>query len=287
MPIFKIKNKKIKQIPIDLSYFIDEGALRDFFADNLEDLLGLKFLDKEYRTKDGRIDTIAIDETGAPVIIEYKWGEKDNILPQGLFYMDWLKENKPLFEFLVKNKFGKKTKINWDNPRLILISQSFDRYTLSAVRQVKNSVELIEYIPYSSELIYLETVYSPDVVKLTEKRTEKGVYDINYHLDKADELIKNNFYYFQEEIKKWPNVEEKIDQKVGITYRTTKSFVRFEFGKSVLYILLREPKYNDPRKMVEDVANRGWGYKGQIKVKTNKDNEYILGLIKQSYESTL
>ena len=137
MPLFQIKNNKVTQIAINLLHFKDEAALRDFFAVNLEDLLGLRFLAKEYPTRDGRIDTLAIDETGAPVIIEYKWSEKDNILPQGLFYFDWLKENKRLFDLLVKDKLGKQTTVNWDRPRVILIAQGFDRYTLAAVRQVK------------------------------------------------------------------------------------------------------------------------------------------------------
>lgn len=75
MPIFQIKNRKVAQVSFDLNYFSNEAALRDFFADNLEDLLGMRFLAKEYPTTDGRIDTLAIDETSAPVIIEYKWGQ--------------------------------------------------------------------------------------------------------------------------------------------------------------------------------------------------------------------
>ena len=39
--------------------------MRDFFAENLESLLGMKFLAKEYPTTDGRIDTLALDEANA------------------------------------------------------------------------------------------------------------------------------------------------------------------------------------------------------------------------------
>ncbi len=85
MPIFQVKNKKTTQVLFDLNYFSNEAALRDFFADNLEDLLGIRFLAKEYPTMDGRIDTLAIDETNAPVIIEYKWGQDGAIFTQGLF----------------------------------------------------------------------------------------------------------------------------------------------------------------------------------------------------------
>jgi len=293
MPLFQRKNKKVCQVSMDLRQFRNEAVLRDFFAVNLSDLLGLKFLGKEYPTKDGRIDTLAIDEIGTPVIIEYKWGEKNNILSQGLFYMDWLKENKRLFNLLVADKLGKKNRVTWDSPRLILIAQGFDRYTLSAVRQVKNSVELIKYTPYSSDILYLERVYSLDTAKPmaeTARRKEQRVYGTNYHLSKANDNVKEMFFILQEEIIKWANVEEKADQKVGITYRATKSFVRFEFGKSYIDVLIRDSRYGlkiDQRKMVKDITSFGWGYKGRAKLKSKKDVNYVLDLIRQSYESIL
>lgn len=293
MPLFQVKNKKVNQVSVDLTQFKNEAALRDFFAENLEDLLGLRFLAKEYPTKDGRIDTLAIDETGAPVVIEYKWGEKDNILSQGLFYIDWLKENKPLLNLLVADKLGKDVKVNWDSPRLLLIAQGFDRYTLAAVRQVKNIVELIKYTPYSSEILFLETMYSPETVKPVSeniRRKEQEIFNIDYHLNKVNDNVKEIFYALQDEIKKWANVEEKSDQKVGITYRTTKSFVRFEFGKSYIDVLVRDSRYGhkiDPKGMVKDISSFEWGYKGRVKLKAKDDIEYVLDLIRQSYESTL
>lgn len=292
MPLFQIKNDQASQVPINLKHFKDEAALRDFFGRNLEGLLGLKFLANEFQTKDGRIDTLAFDETGAPVIIEYKWGEKDNILPQGLFYFDWLKENKRLFDLLVASKLGKEVKVNWDRPRVILIAQGFDRYTVSAVRQVKH-VELIKYTPYSSDILFLETVYSPDTVKPVAEPTAKrepGVYGIEYHLNKVNPDVKEIFYSFQEQIKSWANVEEMADQKVGITFRTTKSFVRFEFGKSYIDVLVRDSRYGhkiDPKGMLKDISSFEWGYKGRVKVRSKDEVNYVLELIRQSYESTL
>lgn len=293
MPLFQVANNKARQVPIDLRQFKDEAALRDFFADNLDSLLGLRFLVNEFRTRDGRIDTLAIDETGTPVIIEYKWGEKDNILSQGLFYIDWLKENKPSFELLVADKIGKGQKVSWSSPRLLLIAQGFDRYTLSAVRQVKNSVELIKYTPYSSDIVFLENMYSPDTVKPvteTAKKKEAGAYGLEYHLGRVNKDIKEVFYLLQDEIKKWPNVEEKADQKVGITYRATKSFVRFEFGKSYIDVLVKNSRYGhkiDPKGMVKDISSFEWGYKGRIKLRAKEDVPYVLDLIQQSYEATL
>ncbi len=295
MALFQTKNSKVAQVGIDLLQFRNEAALRDFFAANLEELLGLRFLANEYSTKDGRLDTLAIDETGTPVIIEYKWGEKDNILSQGLFYMDWLKENKRLYDLLVADKLGKDVRVVWDSPRLLLVAQGFDRYTLSAVRQVKNSIELIKYTPYGSGILHLETVYGSETVRPVAempKKTdpEEGKYSFDYHLNKVNEGVREMFYTLQAEILKWTNVEEKADQKVGITYRTTKSFVRFEFGKSYINVLVRDPRYDhkiDPKGLLKDVTSFGWGYKGVAKLKSKEDVQDVLELVRASYESTL
>ena len=170
MPIFQIKNKRVAQVSFNLDYFDNEAALRDFFANNLEDLLGMRFLAKEYPTTDGRIDTLAIDETNAPVIIEYKWGQNDAIFTQGLFYFNWLRKNKKHFDLLVADKLGKDVKVNWSSPRVILVSQGFDNRTIIAVQEV-DYVELIKYTPYKQDILYLETVYSPN--KRSEEHTSE------------------------------------------------------------------------------------------------------------------
>lgn len=218
--------------------------MRDFFADNLEELLGMQFLAKEYPTTDGRIDTLALDEVNSPVIIEYKWGQDNAIVVQGLFYYDWLTKNKKHFDLLVADKLDKDVKVKWDNPRVILVSQGFDNRTIAAVQQIEN-VELIKYIPYKKDILYLENVYSPKIVKTFRERptrddneNEEIVHDLNYHLDKTGSEMKEIFYKLQEKLKLLPSIEEITDQKVGITYKTTKSFTRFEFGRSYLGVLI-------------------------------------------------
>jgi predicted transport protein len=296
MPIFQIKNSKVSQVASDINHFKDEAALRDFFADNLESLLGMRFLAKEYRTTDGRIDTLAIDEANSPVIIEYKWGQDNAIVVQGLFYYDWLKKNKQHINLFVADKLGKDVEVNWDRPRVVLVSQGFDNRTIVAVEHF-DFVELIKYTPYKNDILYLENVYSPKAAKSSRATTatkekekdEEPEYDLAHHFNRhnATDEIKNIFYKLQEKAKTLPGVEEVVNQKVGITYKTTKSFTRLEFGKTVIDILLRDAKYNDPKGMVDDVTSFGWGYKGRVKIKALADVDYVFGLIKQSYESTL
>ena len=53
------------------------------------------------------MDTLGIDENGCPVIIEYKRASNENVINQGLFYLDWLKDHRGDFELLVLKKLGK------------------------------------------------------------------------------------------------------------------------------------------------------------------------------------
>ncbi|MDD2392293.1 MAG: hypothetical protein PHU94_05115, partial [Bacilli bacterium] len=235
-------------------------------------------------------DTLAIDESNNPVIIEYKLEQDSNVLVQGLSYFSWLEKNSKHFELLVHEKINKDIKVNWDNPRIILIARGFDNRTISAVKAVDN-VELYKYVPYNQDIFYLENIYNPNGGQiLKEKRiienTDK-VYDINYHIGDLNKEIQKIFYNLQEQVKLLPGVEEVINQKSGITYRTTKSFSRFEFGRSYIRVLVKDYKYNDLKNLVRDITSFKWGYKGEIKINSIKETNDVFELIKQSYESTL
>lgn len=290
MAIFKINNKKVEKYVIKNDGFGDEFKLRDFFADNLESLLGIRFIEKEYPIIEGRIDTLGLDENNSPVIIEFKWKENDEVLAQGLFYYNWLLNNKKHFDLLVENKLGKKIKINWEQPRVILIAQGFGRYITGAVQQEKN-IELITYQYYSPDILQLESIYSPKIIKQQKtglKTLDKNNYDLDFHLNKTSNVIQSKFKTLREKILQLSEVEEKAQQKTGITYRTTKSFVHFHFYPSWIQILLRDPIYKiDTNHWVKDVTSNEWGYKGMIKFLENSDVDYFFELITKSYESTI
>ena len=68
-----------------------EKSLQVLIEKHLQELLGVRFLASEYstgKTQAGRIDTLGIDENGSPVIVEYKRAVNQNVINQGLFYLD-------------------------------------------------------------------------------------------------------------------------------------------------------------------------------------------------------
>ncbi|MCL7466845.1 hypothetical protein MXB90_17640, partial [Phaeovulum sp. NW3] len=67
---------------------------------------------------------MTIDENGSPVIIEYKRTSSENVINQGLFYLDWLMDHRGDFEVLVMKTLGTEAAntIDWTAPRLICIA---------------------------------------------------------------------------------------------------------------------------------------------------------------------
>jgi predicted transport protein len=291
MSIFKIDSNKARQLKT--FNFRSEKELQSLIESNLEDIFGIKFIASEFSTGEkhgGRIDTLGLDENSSPVIIEYKWGEKDNVINQGLFYLDWLVDHKGDFQILTEKKLGKKVKIDWSQPRLILIASSYNRYDKHAINRMSENIELWTYT------LYEDGVFEANIEGSSQASNKKGKritridytkYDLNYHLNKTSKDLQQKFNEIREIILELPNVQEKPEQKSGVTYKTTKSFVRFEFRNSSINLLLREPKYDDPRKLVKDITSFEWGYKGLVKIIKETDINYVFNLIKQSYEETL
>lgn len=82
----------------------NEKPLQDQIERNLDTYLGVRFLATEYSTgvnHGGSIDTLGIDENDSPVIIEYKRSMNENVINQGLIYLEWLLDHKADFELLV------------------------------------------------------------------------------------------------------------------------------------------------------------------------------------------
>lgn len=140
-----------------------EKSLQIYIEKNLEPLLGITFLESEYstgKTHGGRIDTLGIDENGFPVIIEYKRAINENVINQGLYYLDWLLDHKAEFELMVLKKLGEDygERLDWSNPRLLCIAGDFTKYDTHAVQQINRNIELIRYRKFDDDLLLLELV---------------------------------------------------------------------------------------------------------------------------------
>lgn len=193
----------------------------------MEELLGMRFLAKEYRIPSGRIDTLSLDENGSPIIIEYKWGQDDAIITQGLFYYDWIKKNKQHIDLLVADKIGKEFEVNWDHPRIVLISGGFDVRTVVAVEHF-DFIDLIKYKSYEGGIIDLQKINNSTGTKSVRHTTVKSAdhekesdeepgYDLAYHLGRHNSSgeVEKIFSELQKKVRALPDTEEIANQKSG------------------------------------------------------------------------
>jgi predicted transport protein len=136
-----------------------EKSLQTLFEANLEALLGVRFLASEFITNaGGRMDTLGIDENNAPVVIEYKRASNENVINQGLFYLDWLMGHRKDFEWLVMERLGKEVaqKVDWPGSRLICVAGDFQKWDEHAVKQMNRTIDLVRYRRYGDDLLLLE-----------------------------------------------------------------------------------------------------------------------------------
>src|SRR4051795_3534952 len=140
-----------------------EKSLQTLIEHNMETLFGVRCLASEYSTgkkHGGRMDSLGIDENGNPVIFEYKRAANENVITQGLFYLDWLMDHRGDFELLVLKQLGPTATVDWSNPRLVCVAGDFNRYDEHAIGQMNRSIELVRYRSYEDQLLALDLVAS-------------------------------------------------------------------------------------------------------------------------------
>src|SRR5450755_3829004 len=140
-----------------------EKSLQSLMEQHLESFLGVRFVASEHvtgKTHRGRIDTLGLDDNNCPVIIEYKRALNENVISQGLFYLDWLMDHQGEFTLQVLKRLGAEwsEKIDWSGPRLLCIAGDFSRYDEYAVLQIPRNIELLRYRRYGGDLLLLELV---------------------------------------------------------------------------------------------------------------------------------
>lgn len=174
-----------------------EKELQTVIENNMNTFFGVTFLASEYRTTDGgRMDSIGIDENHCPVIFEYKRSMKENVINQGLFYLNWLLDHKDSFKVLVIEKLGLKAadNIDWTMPRVVCIAGDFTKYDESAIKQMNRNISLIRYKKFGDDLLMFEqineniaTAISEDTSVSKPKSTDKTFEE---QINGADKEIK-------------------------------------------------------------------------------------------------
>lgn len=280
-----------------------EKSLQVLIERNLEAMLGVTFLASEYSTgpkHGGRIDSLGMDENGCPVIIEYKRATNENVINQGLFYLDWLMDHRAEFQLLVQSRLGKESaeKIDWSAPRLLCIAGGFSRYDEHAVQQMNRNIELIRYKRFAEELLLLELMNAVTVKPVPEPKPEAGALAPNSYKTISDILsvLNGELLDLYEELRAYllalgDDVQEKV-LRFYVAFKRIKNFACVEVrpAKGVLLVFLKI----DPGSIeivegfTRDVSSIGHFGTGELEVTiTNRvDLEKAKALIQSSYDAS-
>jgi predicted transport protein len=297
--LFKLSGPTAVEIPGTAGGL--ERSLQTLIEKNLEAMLGVQFLASEYstgKTHGGRVDTLGIDENGCPAIVEYKQAISENVVSQGLFYLDWLLDHKAELKLLVMEKLGRKTAedIDWSDPRLICIASDFTRYDEHAVRQMDRNIDLVRYRRFGDDLLAMELVHrtsenpkegvraahpAKKSRTIKDKLVDEAISGADSHIRDIYELLRAFVLGLGDDVQ-----EKRL--KLYIAFRRIKNFASIVVQKKTIYAYLKL----DPTKtkiedgFVRDVRKIGhWGTGDvEVTVRSKEDLQRAEPLIARSYE---
>lgn len=288
--LFKIKNDTVKEL--EGKSLAIEKSLQQLFEKHLETLLGIRFLASEYTTGKkhaGRIDTLGIDENNSPIIIEYKRSINENVINQGLFYLDWLLDHKAEFELMVLRKFGDEVAnaIDWSNPRLLCIAGGFTKYDEYAVQQINRNIELYQYKHYEDSYILLDLINASTAQTTNSKEDTTVASAVSMHTTRVKTV---SDYLDQANIKLTDRFEELKDYMMSLSddvqMKTLKHYIAFkriknfacvevhpQTEKILLYLKVNPETVTLEPGFSRDVRNIGHFGTGDLEITISKDSD--------------
>ena len=293
LKLFNIKSV-VKELPAKQVTL--EKELQTLLEKNMQTFFGVTFLKSEFKITNGRMDSIGIDENNCPVIFEYKRSVNENVINQGLFYLDWLLDHKADFKLLVMDVLGaeKADEIDWSMPCVICIANDFTKFDEHAVNQMQRNIKLVRYRKFGDELITLEHLNAPNVQPLSADgsitTTKKAVgkdKDFKQYFAEAGEKNQNLFYSIKDYILSLGDDVSENQLKLYVAFKKAKNIVCAEVyqGCVLLHLRLNPDTVTLIPNFVEDVRSKGhWGTGDlRIIIKTMEDFENAKALINRAY----
>ncbi len=271
-----------------------EKELQTLIENNMEEFFGVRFLKSEYVITDGRVDSIGLDENNSPVIFEYKRSSSENVINQGLFYLDWLMDHKADFKLLAIDKLGEEVAetIDWSVPAVICIASDFTRYDVHAVNQMARNIKLVKYCKYGDDLLLFEHLNAPVVKANSNKEgSTSGNYSQKTHLEKlesANDNIKDLYDSLCNYIESLGDDIVANQLKYYLAYKKVQNVFCIEIMKSKIYVRTKlDPSSVELEEgFTKDMTNIGHYGTGdlEIELKNDADFQKAKDLIDRAYE---
>lgn len=270
----------------------------------MEAMLGIRFLASEYPTGPwhrGRIDTLGLDENGAPVVVEYKKTVDSGVLSQASSYLSWLCSARHEFEALVRERLGSAAvdEIDWRNARAVCIAGDFSRHDRVAVYDNRRRMDLVRYRVFDGGLLSLMLIESspgsagsaPARQGTRERRTATGAGDgLRAAPTSVPGCLQDLYGELDEALTAWGEVEvARLRHYIAYRRMVNRASVIFRpsYGIILVYLAL------DPDTVVLEEGftrdMRGIGHLGtgdlEVRISSVADLEKAGPLIRQSFEA--
>lgn len=253
LKLYNLKTKKILK-----KHHETYQGIREYFEDNLFELLGVNIIFKDFQinvSNNDIIEVLGYDENFQLVVIEYRHGRFTSTINKGIVYLDFIKQNLSKLKTMLNEQLGYEISNNLKlEPRLIIIGNDFNQYDEYAIKQMPFMIDLIKYQFINKQFLIIEKSFqskkldhNSNIYKFknqTELNLYKQISDFILSLgDEVCEVFEENF----------------------ISYRKIKNFIYITFEDSLVINLL----FNNYKK---------------YKIKTVKDFEKIQKDIENCYD---
>jgi len=294
-------NQSGKLIEIREKPFKLEKEIQTLFEANLSLVLGLELVKSEFKINDRRIDTLAFDKQNkAFIIIEYKRGRNISVVDQGFAYLSLMLVHKADFiieynESLKQNL--RRDEVDWSQTRVVFVSTSFTDDQIQSTNFKDIAIELWEIKQFENNSIIISPIKKSNAAASIKPVMQK---------EESLKIVTDEIKVYTEEDNTINGSEEMVAlyQKFKlaifnlsdeIEMQPKKHYIAFKKGKNItdigiqknslkIWINLKKGKLDDPKKISEDVSERGKHGNGdyQIQVINDRNLEYIMSLVKQA-----
>lgn len=267
-----------------------ESELQDLIEKNMKTLFSVDFLATEYAFPGGRIDSLGIDENNCPVIFEYKRNMNENVINQGLFYLEWLLDHKANFELLVRDRFDKKRAddIEWSTPIVYCVANEFTKFDVNAVKQMQRNIQLVEYKKYENDLLVFDYLnldlkvdpireeQSPAAIKSNRKSKYRTIKDrmktLNPQLNPILTELRTYITSLSDEV-------SELIMKQYIAYKKVNNFVTLDMTneKIQLYLPL-DPEKVEIKENMRDMRGIGHFGTGDLEILIRNEEELKIAI---------
>ena len=297
MSEIKIYHVSNEVVELQNSSYKLESELQHLIEKNMKTLFSVDFLATEYTFSGGRIDSLGIDENNCPVIFEYKRNMNENVINQGLFYLEWLLDHKANFELLVLDQFDKKRadEIEWSTPIVYCIANEFTKFDVNAVKQMQRNIQLVEYKKYENDLLvfdYLNLDLKVNAIKedhVTSTNKPIKYRTIEDRMKTLNPELKTILKELRTFITSLSDEVSELIMKQYIAYKKINNFVTVDMTNEKIQIYLPlNPDKVDIKDNMRDM--RGIGHFGtgdvEILIRNEKELQLAMEYIEKSFNQS-